>query len=282
MSYHRPMSTHLTQRKLKFIGCEIIYREACHLASTAPCQVDVEFLRKGLHDLETGDMLAKVQATIDAVDPKDGYEAIILGYARCNDGLVGVTARDIPLVIPRAHDCITFFFGSRGAYKEHFDANPGTYYLTTGWMERNFRVSDGDGDDLVEYARPAYGKQGVMAKMGLTESYEEMVAKYGKENADFLNGMLGDWMKNYNRFLYLRMGICDENRFLEVARQDAEKRGWQMEVREGKLDLLRKLFHGPWDDDFVIVPPGGRIVARNDESILGVEAAGKTEAKRGA
>ena len=50
----------------------------------------MEFLRKGLHDLETPDMVARVQTAIDEVDPTAGYEAILLGYARCNDGLVGV------------------------------------------------------------------------------------------------------------------------------------------------------------------------------------------------
>ena len=105
-----------TTRKLKFIGCEIIYREACYLAATSAHRVDVQFLRKGLHDLETLTMRDLVQKAIDAVVETDGYEAILLGYARCNDGLVGVKARKIPLIIPRAHDCITFFFGSRAAY----------------------------------------------------------------------------------------------------------------------------------------------------------------------
>ena len=76
-------------RKFKFIGCEIIYREACFLAATGRHQVDVEFLRKGLHDLETASMVERVQAAVDAVEPGAGYEAILLGYARCNDGLVG-------------------------------------------------------------------------------------------------------------------------------------------------------------------------------------------------
>ena len=31
-------------RRLKFIGCEIIYREACALAASAPHRIDVEFL----------------------------------------------------------------------------------------------------------------------------------------------------------------------------------------------------------------------------------------------
>ena len=252
------------RRKLKFIGCEIIYREACWLAATSPEMVDVEFLRKGLHDLETPDMVARVQAAIDAVDPYAGYEAILLGYARCNDGLVGVRARDIPVVLPRAHDCITFFFGSRPAYREYFDAHPGTYFLTSGWSERNLE----EGKD---YARPAYGKQGVMGKLGLTESYEEMVEKYGKDNADFLHGMLGDWRKNYSRYLYLTMGVCDESGLVAAAREEAARLGWEFELREGSLRLLSRLFNGPWDDDFLVVPPGRGIVARNDEDVLGVE-----------
>jgi hypothetical protein len=252
------------RRKLKFIGCEIIYREACWLAATSPSQVDVEFLRKGLHDLETRDMVSHLQSVIDAVDPARGYEAILLGYARCNDGLAGVRARGIPLVIPRAHDCITFFFGSRGAYREYFDAHPGTYYLTTGWSERN--IAEGG-----EYDRPAYGKQGVMGKLGLTESYEDMVEKYGKENADFLASTVGDWWKNYSAYLYLTMGITDETALIEAGRADAAAKGWTFDVQKGTMSLLGRLFNGPWDDDFVIVPPGARIAVRNDEQVLGFE-----------
>jgi hypothetical protein len=259
---------YLNQRKLKFIGCEIMHREACHLAARCPARVDLEFLRKGLHDLASADMRAKVQATIDAVDPKDGYEAILIGYARCNDGVVGVRARDIPLVIPRAHDCITFFFGSRRAYREYFDSHPGTYYATTGWIERNFGLSVAEGEGLAEYSLPAYGMQGVMAKLGLTESYGDMLAKYGKENADFIKGMLGDWLTNYNKNLYLRMGVCDEEPYIEASRKDAAERGWEFEERAGDLSLLRRLFDGPWDGDFLVVQPGQEIGPRNDEEIL--------------
>jgi len=258
-------------RKFKFIGCEIVYREACYLAATMPNHVDVEFLRKGLHDLETHDMAAKVQATIDAVDTTRGYEAILLGYARCNDGLAGVTARSIPLVIPRAHDCITFFFGSRGGYREYFDEHPGTYYMTTGWAERNTGRSDSGEIDRGQYATPAYGKQGVMGKLHLAEPYELMVEKYGKENADFIMSTMGDWTKNYTNMLYIEMDVCDEQPYIADARRRAADEGWQFDVRKGSWTLLEKLFSGQWDEDFVIVPPGHKIVARNDESVLDTE-----------
>ena len=251
-------------RKFKFIGCEIVYREACLLAATGPNQVDVEFLLKGLHDLPRQDMIAKIQAVVDAVSPDAGYEAILLGYARCNDGLVGLKAGAVPLVIPRAHDCITFFFGSRAAYKEYFDQHPGTYYATTGWLERNKFGEEG-------YSRPAYGMEGVMGRLGLTEPYDVMVAKYGKDNADYIIESLGGWQKSYSRSLYLEMGVCDEQPFIERARKSAEEHSWEFETRKGEWSLLKKLFYGQWDDDFVIVPPGGMIVARNDETVLDVE-----------
>lgn len=245
--------------KYKFLGCEIIYREACKLAAASPFRIDVEFAKKGLHDLKREEMQKRLQAHVDAVPEAEGYKAILLGYARCNDGLVGLTARSIPLVIPRAHDCITFFFGGRQAYQAYFDAHPGTYYHTTGWIERN---------------NPEVpGSQGVMQQLGLDATYEELVEKYGKENADFILATLGDGLKNYSGICYLTMGATDEEPFIAASRKEAAERNWTFEVRPGDWTLMEKLFTGRWDDDFLIVPPGHRIVARNDLQILDAEPA---------
>ena len=251
----------VSDRKFKFIGCEVIYREACCLAAKGPHRADVQFLRKGLHDLETADMVESIQSAIDEVDPAEGYEAILLGYARCNDGLVGIRAAEIPLVIPRAHDCISFFFGSRQAYADYFTANPGTYYMTTGWAERN-NFTEG------EYAQPAYGQTGVMGKLGLADSHEQMVAKYGKDAAEYIRETIGDWTQHYSRLLYMKMGVCDETAFIDEARGRADKNGWEFVQTDGDWTLLEKLFTGRWDEDFVIVQPGQCISARNDEAIL--------------
>ncbi len=251
--------------KYKFIGCEILYREACYLAATGPHRVDVQFLPKGLHDLPTPEMVARIQQTIDAVDPSAGFEAILLGYGRCNNGLVGITTRDIPLVLPRAHDCITFFLGSRQAYRCEFDAHPGTYYMTTGWTERNASSEE-------PLARPAYDTEGVMGRLGLTEPYEQLVAKYGQDNADYIIETLGDWTQNYSRLCYLEMSLCDETAFIEQAHQLARERNWQFQKQAGNWNLLKKLFAGPWDEDFLVVQPHEQIVERNDEEILDVSS----------
>ena len=250
--------------RLKFIGCEIIYREACKLAAESPCRVDLEFLQKALHDLERQDMLSKLQSAVDAVPVDAGYRAILLGYARCSDGVVGLQARSIPLVIPKAHDCISFFFGGRKGYQEYFDAHPGTYFHTTGWLER--------GDPELQ------GKQGVMAKLGLDMSYQEMVEKYGKENADFIIETVTGGLKHYCRICYLRMGVMDECPFIEDSRLHAQEQGWEFDLREGDLSLLRRLIQGDWNsDDFLVVAPGQVVAARNDGDVLGIEASTNPE-----
>ena len=126
--------------RIRAVCCEIIYREACRAAADSPHVVDLDFLPKGLHDKPTDRMLARMQEHVDAVDPTR-CDLTVLGYALCNNGTAGLKATRTGLVIPRAHDCITFFMGSRRAYREYFDAHPGTYYKTTGRFERTCTLS---------------------------------------------------------------------------------------------------------------------------------------------
>src|SRR3989304_10110883 len=111
--------------RLKLIACEILYREFCTAIARSPNQIDVEFLPTGLHDMGQAKMFARLKEAIDAVDESQ-YEAIVLGYALCNNGILGLMAKKIPLVVARAHDCITLFLGSKERYMDYFRKNPGT------------------------------------------------------------------------------------------------------------------------------------------------------------
>ncbi len=237
--------------RLKLIACEILYRELCLCAANSPHIVDLQFLQKGLHDCPTNEMVAAIQKEIVEAE-KGPYEAVLLGYALCNNGAVGLHTSRVPLVIPKAHDCITFFFGSRRRYQEYFDNNPGTFFRTTGWCERNF-VKTG---------------QSVMSRLGLDKTYEEYVKKYGEENARYIMETLGDWKKNYKKMLYIEMGLAPELAYDRKAEADARGNGWAFEKVQGDWTLLRKLTNGPWDEDFVVLKPGERIAATNDAEVL--------------
>ena len=246
--------------RLKLISCEIFYREMCTAVARSVNPVDVEFLPKGLHDIGSAKMLHRLQEAVDRVDASK-YAAVLLGYGLCNNGLAGLTARAIPLVLPRAHDCITLFLGNKERYQDYFNNHPGVYFKTTGWIERGT-----NGGDLSQLS--------IAHQMGMDASYEELVAKYGEDNAKYLYEELCDTVKNYSQLTFIEMGVEPDDSFERRTREDAKERGWKFEKVAGDLSMIQRLVDGTWDaKEFLLVPPGWRVMAKYDEGIVAAEEA---------
>jgi hypothetical protein len=244
--------------RLKLITCEIFYREFCSVVARSLNTVDVEFLPKGLHDIGSEGMRERLQAALARVDDPR-YEAVLLGYALCNNGVVGLNAGKYPLVIPRAHDCITLFLGSSQRYLDYFNSHPGVYFMTTGWMERGKAVG--------ELRQLSMGRI-----LGAEQSYEDLVARYGEDNAKYLWGELGDLTKNYSQFTYIEMGVEPDGSFERRAREEAGQRGWKFEKLVGDLGLFQRLVDGVWDEkEFLVVPPGRQVVADYSGGLISIK-----------
>ncbi len=239
---------------LKLISCEIFYREMCAAVASSPHRVDIEFIPKGLHDLPPGEMTARVQTIIDAV-PEGVYDAILLGYGLCNNGLAGIVARYCPLVLPRAHDCITLFMGSRQRYRDYFDAHPGTYFLTSGWIERGETTGE-----LVDLS--------VQQQLGMNMTMEELIEKYGADNAEYLYETLCQGTKNYEHIAWIPMGV-EPPELEQRAKQTANEKGWSIETVPGDMTLIQQLVNGDWNNaDFLTVAPGECVKATHDERVI--------------
>jgi hypothetical protein len=244
--------------RLKLITCEIFYREVCSVVARSPNTVDLEFLPKGLHDIGSAGMLERLQSALDRVDDPR-YEAVLFGYGLCNNGVVGLTSGKYPLVIPRAHDCITLFLGSAERYLDYFNSHPGVYFQTTGWMER--------GKAEGELSQLSVGKT-----LGAGQSYEDFVARYGEDNAKYLWSELGDLTKNYSQFTYIDMGLGPDGSFERQAREEAAQRGWKFEKLVGDLGMLQRLVDGVWDaKEFLVVPPGKQVVADYSGGLISIQ-----------
>jgi Protein of unknown function (DUF1638) len=241
---------------LRCISCDVLARPVYLCAAQSPHVVDIAFLRRGLHE-DPLDLRTKLQAEIDATGP--GYDAIVLAYGLCGGAAAGLTARDRPLVVPRAHDCITMFLGGRERYTAQFTSHPGTYWYVQDYLER---------DD---------GSSGAMLGVGAgTEeewqaAYETFVEKYGVANADYLMEAMGAWQAHYDRAVLIDMGVGDAAVVEARAREQAARRGWAFERMAGDLVLLRRLLGGDWDRDFLVLGPGERLAMSYDEAVVRAE-----------
>jgi len=240
--------------RLRAICCEVLARQVYYAAALSPHVVDVELVDKGLHN--DADLLrAELQARLEAVE-RGAYDAVLLAYGLCSNSIAGLACAHTPLVVPRAHDCITLYLGSGERYDAEFRANPGTYWYTADYIER------GSDNDHVSLGSEDGDRQ-------MSPVYEEYVAKYGPDNADYLMEVMGAWRQHYNRATYIEateMPLPDHS---EQVRQVAARRGWTFERLAGSLVITRALLYGEWDQErFLVVPPGCTIEPAHDERII--------------
>jgi hypothetical protein len=250
---------------LRVIACEIAFRELCHTAARSKNLVDFDFLTQGYHDIP-GTGRVEIQRRIDAV-PAGKYDAIVLGYGLCSNILTGLVSAHTPLVIPRAHDCITFFLGSKERYQEFFNAHPGTYYYSSGWLECAKRRGS---------AGPIWGGASLpaSANQSLKATYHECVQKYGEDQAKYLLEEMSRWTGSYSHGTLISFEFAKHLRLREQVQQICSERGWEYAETEGDLSLLEKLIEGAWSDaDFLVVRPGQKVIATNDERIIGAVSA---------
>ncbi len=242
---------------LKVIACEIAFREISACAARSVNQMDVEYLSQGYHDNPLVG-IERIQERIDRVEA-DRFDRVLIGYGLCNTMLDGLRAGNTTMVIPRAHDCITFFLGSKERYQEHFSSNPGTYYYTAGWIEHRQRGGE----------RPDR-KQG--AGLGENRTYEEMVEAYGEENARYLTEVMDNWTQHYSRGVFIDFDFTAHLDVKEQTQKICAERNWDYGEVKGDLSMLQRWLDGPWsEEEFQIVEPGQTVRPSYDENVIQIE-----------
>ncbi len=246
--------------RLYAIACDVLARPVYLCAARSPHVVDIRLFERGLHN-EPKSLRDQLQEAID--DAPASAEAIVLGYGLCGGATAGIEARGVPVILPRAHDCITLFLGARERYLEEH-GKVATYWYVADQLERN------DG------YRPSVGGLAVGSDTdaGIEEVRAEYVAKYGEDNADYLMEVMGGWRTHYGRAAFVAMGVTDEATSEGAARDEADRRGWAFERIEGNLVLLRRLIDGDWNEDVLVLQPGERLAMSYDDGVVKAVPAG--------
>jgi hypothetical protein len=211
----------MSKQRVKVLACATVIEE---MRSRLPEGTVCETLDFGLHT-KPETLKAALQEAIDIAEG-EGYELILLGYGLCSMAVVGLVSKSSHLIVPKVDDCIAIFLGSRDAYREQSRSQPGTYYLTKGWLE----VGDNPFD-----------------------KYDDMVAKYG---ADRAKRLMGTMLRHYTRLALINTGEENLDKYRDHTRQAAARFDLSYEEIPGSPALVDKMINGPWDDEFVVVPPG--------------------------
>ncbi len=249
--------------RLKVIACKVLLREMSLVAARCNTILDFTWMRQGYH--ATPAVLQKVlQNEIDKIDADNDpysctmeqtgekFDAIVLGYGLCSNGVLGLKSEKYPIVIPRAHDCITLFLGSKERYKQLFnELGGGVYWYTSGWVEHAGLPDKSRSERLYEY---------------YLEKFED------EDTAEYLvETMTQSWMEKYNSMAYIEMPGGLPNYQSEI-KECARQRNWKYIHFDGDLHLIEDMLTGNWNEkDFTIIPPGKACAASYDDNILKYE-----------
>ncbi len=243
--------------KCKCICCDALARQVYLCAASSPHLIDVELVSMGQH-IKPKELNRILQNKIDNVTDMS-IDVILLCYGLCGQATAGLTARGIPIVMPRAHDCITLCLGSKEEYKEQQKKCPGTIWYTKDYMER-LDSATGNSGMGASTAEP-YDKK----------AYEAMVSRMGKERADRIIASMGDMTKHYERVVFIEHDNIDCNKEVEFVRKEAELKGWRFEKIKGDISLIKDLLNGIWpEEDYLRIEPGQKITIGFGDKIVKV------------
>ena len=249
----------MKRQRLLLVACRVFERELEVLARSAKTDLQIRYLEMALHEQPGPQLRAALQTEINTVREQD-FDAIGLGYGLCNRGLVDLKAHNVPVVIPRAHDCLGLLLGSGKRYLAELEKQPGTYFQSCGWIEH----------------LPADRTIRPMAAGGeMSVKKEEFVAKYGEEAAQFLMEEYSKFTQHYKRLAFISTPVSQVNERERKAEEIAKLQGWTYERLPGDLGWLRRLVDGEWDDkEFLVLKPTEKVALSYGDGLIEAEPAG--------
>jgi len=234
------MSSAVSKRPVIVVSCQVLQDLLVGMLPDGLAS-EVVFMDYGLHRVP-GKMTGALQEVLDQIEEPS---LVVLGYGLCGNGLNGLRAGKHTLLVPRVDDCIALLLGSRKAYIREFEAVPGTYYLSKGWLESG--------------SHPL-------------KEYEEYVPKYGPEQAMWI---MDQQYQHYERLVLVAHSQEDLEKYRPQAQEVArfcERWGMRYEEILGSDAYVRRLVEliqgvaergmAALDDagkDFLVIPPGGEI-----------------------
>lgn len=159
----------------------------------------------------------------DVIDHEGNAGAVLVLYGYCG-GILNLEPRGVPVVIPKAHDCFDLMLGAEARFSA-FAEEAGTYFLSEGWVYKD--------------GTPAEKLRGLRKKH--PRDHELIHSIYA----------------GYRRLCFVRTGT-ESKASIQRAKRSAVDLDWTFTERRAGMTLIRKALAGTWDDEFIVLKPGGK------------------------
>ncbi|OON97330.1 MAG: hypothetical protein ATN31_08315 [Candidatus Epulonipiscioides saccharophilum] len=235
--------------RLALIGCSIFSREIGYAISQSENTIHAFWLEQGLHNTPQK-LNETIQETINKIEEMNEknnnsdsfrkFDAIVLAYGLCANGVIGLTTNKLRLIIPRCDDCMALFIGSQKKYLELFNNYPGIYWYSKTWME-------GDHMPSKEHYEKLYNIY--------LEEYED------EETAQYLIEQQTGFIKQYGHLYFIKSNIYNDEPEMERAKEIAQDFEWQFHTTDSSLTFINDLLNANWDERFLICNPKQKVIA---------------------
>lgn len=193
--------------RIAIIACSILKLELDKILEEIQFKPEVLYLDAALH-IQPANMRAKIVEQVNALAHR--VDAVFLGYGTCQslDGIE--TECRIPVLLPKADDCISLLLGIE-RYAEEVKKETGTWFMTPGWAE-------------------------VGARMVIRELHLDRVVKYGKDPMEMARRLF----THYRRGLLIDTGVGDKDENRANAVRFCTDFGLTLEETQSACGLLRQ------------------------------------------
>jgi hypothetical protein len=97
------------------------------------------------------------------------------------------------------------------------------------------------------------------------DEYYRTVRRHGKEIAD---RVMKTMFAHYKRILFVNTGHNEIGKYRDHAQRVAKQLNLRYEEMRGSRVLIKKMIHGPWDEEFIVAKPGETITLEQFLHIL--------------
>ena len=210
------------------ITCKTLEEELTLAMKNTGLEFPVEYIESGLH--ERPKKLA--EAVLERFEAAEA-DRVLLCIGQCGNSLIGLSAGDFELIMPKVDDCLSMLLGSTQK-KTRLSMEDRAFFLTKGWLK---------------------GESTIMSQ------YRRSVEKYGE---DIAISILESMYAHYKTVGLIDTGTSPIDELWDSTEEVADLLGFERRVYKGTISYIEQLLTGPWDDGkFIVKKPHETITAED-------------------